>query len=593
MKNKLLSGKKLEWAGLMLFTVAFVVISVFHEPWFDEAQAWQIAKCAGLREILFEIPHYEGHPPLWHLILAIPAKLGVPFEIGLKTVGFLISAASVYLILFKMPYPRLMRLLIPFSYFIFYQYGVIVRPYGLMLLVFLLLALAFPQKDNRPWRFAGLLMLLCLTNAYGIVIAGGIAVCWVWELVREKGIGAFAKEVLKDSRTQSLGALLVLALLIIWAILPRSDTLITSSYPSNSFLLCLVCALFTFIGECTLTTSSWFSIDRVLLQGAVISVPELIVFCLIGIILWLLILCVSSKRALKYLIVPYVLFAAFAAGVYFNVHHLGITLLFLLFWAGVIGQDESHLELGEIVIKRLTKTEKDSVLIKRVAFMIFALCMLVPVYWSVHASVLEVGKEYSYGRSGAQFLREHRLENCLILSTWDEGGSIWHDDMETSLPPNTYSVPAPVLLNAYFDKNLCMNLNLGKKREAYMHYRRADSITNEINLLAWSAAGIPDVILGKAALEQLYESISYDDYTIVFAMQINYIWKNQVNSKRFPVFARNDILEQYGLNRLDDKRLQYLVEGLQITPEMREAFESGVPIEEILKPYLDAMFGAE
>ena len=94
MKKRILEGKKLEWVGLILFAIAYAVISAFHEPWFDEAQAWQIAKCASLQEMLFEIPHYEGHPPLWHLILAIPAKLGVPFEIGLKTVGFLISTTS-------------------------------------------------------------------------------------------------------------------------------------------------------------------------------------------------------------------------------------------------------------------------------------------------------------------------------------------------------------------------------------------------------------------------------------------------------------------------------------------------------------------
>jgi len=41
----------------------------FHEPWFDEVQAWMIARCATIKELLTVIPHYEGHPPLWHMIL--------------------------------------------------------------------------------------------------------------------------------------------------------------------------------------------------------------------------------------------------------------------------------------------------------------------------------------------------------------------------------------------------------------------------------------------------------------------------------------------------------------------------------------------
>ena len=53
----------------VVVSIAVIVGMSFHEPWFDEAQAWQIARSASLREILFEIPHYEGHPQLWHLIL--------------------------------------------------------------------------------------------------------------------------------------------------------------------------------------------------------------------------------------------------------------------------------------------------------------------------------------------------------------------------------------------------------------------------------------------------------------------------------------------------------------------------------------------
>ena len=110
-----------------------------HEPWFDEAQVWEIAKGASLKELLLIIPHYEGHTPLWSLILAVPAKLGVPFEIGLKTIGACISISSAYVILFRTKLPLVAKCLIPFSYFFFYQYGVVVCPYGLMLLLFRLI----------------------------------------------------------------------------------------------------------------------------------------------------------------------------------------------------------------------------------------------------------------------------------------------------------------------------------------------------------------------------------------------------------------------------------------------------------------------
>ena len=62
---------KAEILALLLYIIGTVLVSCFHEPWFDEAQAWLIARSASLYEILFEIPHYEGHPQMWHLPLKL------------------------------------------------------------------------------------------------------------------------------------------------------------------------------------------------------------------------------------------------------------------------------------------------------------------------------------------------------------------------------------------------------------------------------------------------------------------------------------------------------------------------------------------
>ena len=69
-----LPGVAPEWIAFALYVALLCIVASFHEPWFDEAQSWQIARVASLRDILFSIPHYEGHPPLWHLLLALPAR---------------------------------------------------------------------------------------------------------------------------------------------------------------------------------------------------------------------------------------------------------------------------------------------------------------------------------------------------------------------------------------------------------------------------------------------------------------------------------------------------------------------------------------
>ena len=135
------SRKKDLLAGLIvlaIYTAGLIVISCFHELTFDESQAWLIAKCASYKEILTYIPHYEGHPPLWHLILSVFAKNGVPVDLSLKAVNITFSTAAMALLIFRSPFPKVVRFILPFTYYFFYQYGVIVRPYGLMLLVLIL-----------------------------------------------------------------------------------------------------------------------------------------------------------------------------------------------------------------------------------------------------------------------------------------------------------------------------------------------------------------------------------------------------------------------------------------------------------------------
>ena len=148
-----IKSRKPEILVLVLYCVLHIIISIFHEPWFDEAVAWQISKVANIKDILFEIPHYEGHPPLWHLVLLPFAKLGAPYEFSLSFVSLIFTGLTMYLILFKSPFPRLIKLLLPFNYFMFYQYGVISRPYCMMMLAFVLLAILYKKHNEKPFLY--------------------------------------------------------------------------------------------------------------------------------------------------------------------------------------------------------------------------------------------------------------------------------------------------------------------------------------------------------------------------------------------------------------------------------------------------------
>lgn len=595
MKRRILEGNKLEWTGLILFAIAYIVISAFHEPWFDEGQAWQIAKCASLREILFEIPHYEGHPPLWHLILAIPAKLGVPFEIGLKTVGCLFCTASVVLLLFHSRLPRFLRLSLPFTYFFFYQYGVIVRPYGLMLLILLLLGMELSERNDCPWRIALLLGGLCFTSAYGILFAGGIAICIVCEILRDKGLKRFLVELLRDSKTVSLLFLLVWAILLIWEIWPAEDTFGMNIQSGTSLPLRIFCAFFTFPSDCFLTTSSWFAAEQVSMQAMKIPITQLILCAVLGLILWGGIVCASSRRGVKFILVPYVLHAVFAAAVYFSTHHLGIMFLLTLFWAEYNCRDSERFEIGKALAARIAKNERDTVLIRRSGFILLIACVIIPLYWSVAASIHEIQFQYCSARSVASFLHDKGLDTGQrVFAMWGYGGSLFaeaegHEDYIC-----TDLIGRAVPLNAYFDHNIIINLNEGKDEEAYLHLKVESYEKSRTTVNNWQSEGIPDAVLGYPNLEFVFgDTVTPSDYTCIYKENVGSIWKNMVNRGKTVIYIRNDLLEQFGLEAVDDQELRYWYEGFSITDEMREAFENGVPIEEILKPYMDAMFGAE
>ena len=106
---------KAEVIAFLLYVTGLIVIINFHELWFDEAQAWQIAKTASLKKILFEVPHYEGHPQLWHLLLSIFAKNGFPYEATMRTITVTIASSASAILIFKSPFPKIIRCILTVS----------------------------------------------------------------------------------------------------------------------------------------------------------------------------------------------------------------------------------------------------------------------------------------------------------------------------------------------------------------------------------------------------------------------------------------------------------------------------------------------
>ena len=560
------------------FCILLVLIMFFHEPWFDEAQAWMIARDASLYEILFIVPHYEGHPALWSLLLAIPAKLGIPFEIGLKTIGFIITIFSIYLIIFKSSFPKTIKYSLPFSFFFFYQGGIVVRPYCLLILILLFLGLLFKHRFKKPFLYSFLLLLLCFTSAYGMIFACGIALCLVGELIIEKGWQKFFKEIFKDNRTISLVLLLLGAILIALEIIPFKDTYVPQAYTNNSFIARILCTLFTVVGDCFLTRSLWFYYDRTLLQYAEFPWYSLLSCVLIGIIIWICIYCVSGKKSFIYYAVPYMLFSVFAAIVNFNGHHLICPFALFLFWIWIAMDDPDKFYGWHRLSAKLFSEEKDKKLLERFLYCFTVLCLGMSIYWTISSCVLDIQKEYSYGRSASEFIKENKLDQTKIVAYW-EGKSL----KSGGRVDFTNHVATAVPINAYFDHNITINLNDGDPHKGFVFFRISTDEENEKNFALIRENGLPDVLLGGVNLDAVFgEDVDTDCYTIVYYMPLNYIWKGDMYRAYMSLSVRNDLLEEYDLSEAalpDD----VLTLNLELTEEQIRLYNEGkITLEDII-----------
>ncbi len=547
-KNK----KNVEWLIFAFYAISLIVISCFHEPWYDEAEAWQMARGASLHDLLFYIPHYEGHPSLWYLILAIPAKLGVPYEIGLKSVA--VTAALIYgwLILFCSPFPKWIRWILPFQYFLFYQYGVISRPYGLSVLCFFLMAMAFKNRNEKPFRFLIPMAFLCALSGYGIVLAGGICIAWVWDICREKEWKLFSSKFWLDKRIAGLFLLLVVAVLIILQILPKPDTYATSQAASNAILKRLIYTIFMMLPDSTVITVLE---GAAFLNRANIAISIMLVGIVVGAGYLLFLYAASSKKTLHYLVIPYALFTVFAACVYFCAHHMGMLLAFVIFWLWIAFEDEDRFAAWKKMTAKITVQEHDRKTLQLAGKFALGIVMLMPVYWTVGASFLEITTQYYYGRDMAKFLKDTGLYQLNVMAEYDISvpSDMINTDYDVMDYVNTEIVARPVAVIPYFEHNFCKNLNMGRDNAGYVLHIVPSKEENLKALAEWKKMGAPDVIIHETNLKLIFgDEVNPADYVAVYeyAPYAN-IWKAfpskyNIAYKGF-IYVRKELLEKYGL----------------------------------------------
>lgn len=178
--ESLLSGD-LPVIGKVILSVAWlaltVILAVHHEPWGDEADVWLAARdldfgSTELRRFTASV----GMPALWHLAVAALAKGGAPYWSMFLVHGAL-AGLVVGMLLWRSPLPPILRVLLPFSFFLGYEYSIVARSYVVTVLLLLVIAELSTRTGDRRLLARGLAIgLLANTNPHGFFIAFGLGV---------------------------------------------------------------------------------------------------------------------------------------------------------------------------------------------------------------------------------------------------------------------------------------------------------------------------------------------------------------------------------------------------------------------------------
>lgn len=175
------------WLGGVLLLLIYASILLFttfhHEAWYDETEPWLVARDASLVN-LYHITPAIGVPALWFLLLMPAAKLGAPLA-AMGIINALLAIAAIAVFLRYSPFPAVLKIAFTFGFFALFEFGVIARPYALLMLLIFAVAALHPHRSDRPIAYALCIALLANATPHSIVFAAVLAALFAWDTLRD------------------------------------------------------------------------------------------------------------------------------------------------------------------------------------------------------------------------------------------------------------------------------------------------------------------------------------------------------------------------------------------------------------------------
>lgn len=201
-------------AAFLLYLIIAAYTMLHHELWGDELHSWNMARDSNSLADLMHHKRYEGHPPIWNLILWLTSK-ATHSLFWMQVIHLAIATLVVGLILFYAPFPVFARVLLPFGYYFLYEYAILSRNYAIGVLFALLLCMVLKKEFRyRPLLYYTLLLFLSNTHLLALLLAVSLHLYWLMHMRGNSG-----KAIVLHAL---LGILVLLPAALF--ILPPSDT---------------------------------------------------------------------------------------------------------------------------------------------------------------------------------------------------------------------------------------------------------------------------------------------------------------------------------------------------------------------------------
>lgn len=152
------------------FLILLYVQLAHHVMWRDELNGLAIEWASPTIPSLFWHIHHEGHPWLWYMILWIPSRF-TQSVLVLKFVQGVVSTAIILFVALRSPFRTWEKALVLAGYFFLFEYTVLARMYGVMLLLFVVYLWWRTTRPDKPVGAAVLLGLMASTDTIGIILS--------------------------------------------------------------------------------------------------------------------------------------------------------------------------------------------------------------------------------------------------------------------------------------------------------------------------------------------------------------------------------------------------------------------------------------